>query len=423
MSFGEHTSKQIIGIKGDTLRRKRIVLCITGSVAAIKSPIIARELMRLGADVYTVMTPMAQKIIHPYMMEWATGNPVITELTGEIEHVTLAGEHRERADLILVAPCTANTIGKAAAAIDDTTVTTVLTTAIGAGIPVIIAPAMHASMYRHSLVIDNIKKLESIGVEILMPRIEEEKAKIPSTPAIVARVVEIFSKTRDLEGMNFLITAGPTREYLDGFRYISNPSSGKMGVALAQEAIKRGAKVTLIFGPGSATPPKGAEVKKIETTNEMLETVLDSMNKEDYEVAILSAAASDYGRNDVELIKTPSMMEEWRLVLKPQPKIIEHVKKVKPNIYLVGFKAEYNVSDQELIKSAITRMEEVDMDLIIANDVARDGSGFGTDTNEVYIVDRNKIITHIPLTEKATVANRLLTIIKEKIESIKPNKS
>ncbi len=145
MAFGEHSSKGIIGTKSEELKGKKIILCITGSVAAIKSTEIARELMRRGAEVYAVMTKSSQQIVHPDMVEWATGNPVVTELTGKIEHVTYAGEHPLRADLILVAPSTANTIGKVACGIDDTPVTTTLTTGIGAGIPVIIAPAMHAS--------------------------------------------------------------------------------------------------------------------------------------------------------------------------------------------------------------------------------------------------------------------------------------
>ena len=188
MAFGEHTSKSITGSKSKELMGKRIILCVTGSVAAIRSPDIARELMRLGADVYVVMTKMAEHIVHPDMFEWSTGNPVVTELTGKIEHVQYGGEHEKHADLILVAPSTANTIGKAAAGIDDTPVTTLLTTAIGAGIPVIIAPAMHASMYRHPIVNENIEKLRRIGVEVLMPRFEEGKAKIPDTPEIVEAV-------------------------------------------------------------------------------------------------------------------------------------------------------------------------------------------------------------------------------------------
>ena len=246
MAFGEHTSKEIIGAKSKELKDKKIILCITGSVAAIKSTEVARELMRRGADVYAVMTKAAQQIIHPDMVEWATGNPVVTELTGQIEHVKYAGQHSEKADLILVAPSTANTIGKVACGIDDTPVTTTLTTGIGADIPVIIAPAMHESMYNHPIVNENIETLRRIGIEVLMPRFEEGKAKIPGTEEIVQAV----------------ITAGPTRAYLDAFRYITNPSSGKMGVALAQNALARGAEVTIIYGPGEAKPPRTAKTEK-----------------------------------------------------------------------------------------------------------------------------------------------------------------
>jgi len=423
MSFGEHTSKQITGTKGDDLKGRRIILCVTGSVAAIKSPEIARELMRLGAEVFTVMTQMAQKIIHPYMMEWSTGNPVVTELTGQIEHVTYGGDHPDRADLVLVAPSTANTIGKAAAAIDDTPVTTLLTTAIGAGIPIIIAPAMHASMYRHPLVMENVRKLQSIGVEVLMPRLEEEKAKIPGTGEIIEAVVTKLSGERSMEGLKVLITAGPTREYLDGFRFISNPSSGKMGVAVAEEALRRKAEVTLVYGPGTAAPPSGADVVRVETTEEMLKAVVDAMRKERHHIAILSAAAADYGSKERKMIKTPSGREGWNLELRPAPKIIERVKKEDPDVFLVGFKAEFDVSDEELVERASRRMVEVGMDIVVANDVARDNVGFGTDTNEVFIIDRKGNVTHTKLKSKREIACRLLTLAKENIDEKATDKS
>jgi len=205
MSFGEHTSKSIIGSKSTELCNKKIILCITGSVAAIKSTEIARELMRRGADVYAIMTKNAQQIVHPDMVEWATGNPVVTELTGKTEHVTYAGEHEKKADLILVAPSTANTIGKVASGIDDTPVTTTLTTGIGAGIPVIIAPAMHASMYKHPIINENIKKLNGLGIEVLLPRIEEGKAKIPSTSEIIEAITKKLAAKQDLKNKKILI--------------------------------------------------------------------------------------------------------------------------------------------------------------------------------------------------------------------------
>ena len=415
MAFGPHTSKEIIGTKTTELSGKKIILCITGSVAAIKSTEIARELMRRGADVYAVMTKAAQQIIHPDMVEWATGNPVVTHLTGQVEHVTYAGEHSHHADLILVAPSTANTIGKVAAGIDDTPVTTTLTTGIGAGIPVIIAPAMHASMYKHPIVIENIEKLQQHGIQILMPRFEEGKAKIPDTPEIVQAVINRLTTEKDLTGKKILITAGPTRAYLDAFRYITNPSSGKMGIALAQNALDRGAEVTIIYGPGTAKPPAGAKIVNIITTEDMLTAVQKELQEKKYDTAILSAAAADYGASERKMEKTPSGKDEWTIHLKPLPKVVENVKKIDPEIFLVGFKAEYNLSDEELIQRAYDRLMGARMDLIVANDVSRDKTGFGTDTNEVFIVDRGKNVRYVQLVEKYVVASKILDVVKDSI--------
>ncbi|MDP7443819.1 MAG: bifunctional phosphopantothenoylcysteine decarboxylase/phosphopantothenate--cysteine ligase CoaBC [Candidatus Bathyarchaeota archaeon] len=415
MSLGEHTSKEIIGTKGNELSGKKIVIGVTGSVAAIKSPEIARELMRYGAEVYTVMSQMAQKVIHPHMMEWSTGNPVVTELTGETEHITLGGEHLHRADLILVAPTTANTIGKAATAIDDTPITTLLTTAIGTGISIIMVPAMHASMYRHPIVMKNVEKLRSIGVKVLIPRFEEGMAKISTTEEIVEAVISKLTVRRDYQGVRVLITAGPTREYLDGFRFITNPSSGKMGIAIARDALERGGEVTLVYGPGSAEPPTGAKVIPVETTTEMLDAVLEELKSSQYNLAVLSAAAADFGIKERDMVKTSSGSGSWRIDLIARPKIIDRVKKVRPKIFLVGFKAEYNVSDEDLIKKAQTRMETGGMDLIVANDVARTKVGFGHETNEAFIIDKKGSYEHLTLREKEKIASRLLTIVKSKM--------
>jgi len=417
LAFGEHSSKSIIGSKSKELLGKRIILCVTGSVAAIRSPDVARELMRLGADVYVVMTNMAEKIVHPYALEWSTGNPVVTELTGQIEHVTYGGEHEKRADLILVAPSTANTIGKAATAIDDTPVTTLLTTAIGARIPIIFAPAMHASMYKHPIVVENIKKLQSIGIDFLMPRFEEGKAKIPDTTEIVEAVKLKLCKNQDLKGLRFLITAGPTRSYIDAFRYITNPSSGKMGVAIAEEALERGAEVTLVYGPATHPPPAAAKIIKIETTEEMLEVVVKELKSIKYDVAVLSAAAADFGLDDRKMEKTSSDQGEWVLKLKALPKIIAQVKKTSPDIFLVGFKAEYNITQEELIERSYKRLKEMNMDLIVANDVGKENTGFNVDTNEVFIVDPKKKTIHVPLTQKREVASILINKI---IKLLKP---
>ena len=415
MAFGEHTSKSILGSKSSELRGKRVILCVTGSVAAIRSPDIARELMRLGADVYVVMTKMAEHVVHPDMFEWSTGNPVVTELTGKIEHVQYGGEHDKHADLILVAPSTANTIGKVACGIDDTPVTTLLATAIGAGIPVIIAPAMHASMYKHPIVKENIEKLRRIGIEFIMPRFEERKAKIPDTPEIVNTVRIRLTRQKDLVGRRILITAGPTRAYIDAFRYISNPSSGKMGVAIAEDALERGAEVSLVYGPATAPPPPNAKIVNVETTEEMLEAVVGELKAQKFDVAILSAAASDWGPADRKMEKVPSDQGEWVLHLKALPKVIAQVKRADPKVLLVGFKAEYNISDEELIERSYKRLLEMKMDLIVANDVSKEDRGFDVDTNEVFIVDPKGDVLHISLTSKKEIASKLLDKVKSQL--------
>ncbi len=417
MAFSGHTSKSIIGTKSRELLGKRIILCVTGSVATIRSPDIARDLMRRGADVYVVMSKMAEHVVHPDMFHWATGNPVVTELTGDIEHVKYGGEHREHADLILVAPSTANTIGKVAAGIDDTPVTTLLTTAIGAGIPVILAPAMHASMYKHRIVNDNIAKLQSINIEVLMPRIEEGKAKIPGTDEIVDAVVRKLTKPKDLAGRRILITAGPTRAYIDAFRYITNPSSGKMGVAIAEDALERGAEVTLVYGPATVPPPPDARVVNIETTEQMLDTVVSELKAKKYDATILSAAASDWGPSDRKMEKTSSDKGVWTLKLKALPKIIAEVKKTDPDVFLVGFKAEYNITEEELVERSYKRLKEMKMNLIVANDVSKENRGFNVDTNEVYIVDPKRKVLHIGLTSKREIAGRLLDVVKTQLKA------
>ncbi len=412
-----HPSKDIIQTKGAELKEKRIVLCITGSVAAVQSPEIARQLMRHGAEVFAVMSPIAQKIIHPYLVEWATGNPVVTELTGKIEHVALAGKHDNRADLILIAPATANTISKIAAGIDDTTVTSVASTAFGSEIPIVIVPAMHESMYLHPILDKNIEKLRALGVEFVGPRIEEGKAKIAETEEILEVVIRKLSASKDLSGVKILVTAGPTLEYMDPVRVITNKSSGLMGIEVTREALQRGADVTLIYGPGKATLPERAKVIRVETTKEMYKAVVSELKSKKYNVIIATAAAADWTPKKHYDFKVPTRKTSTLDVkLEPTPKIIDVVKKISPRVFLVPFKAEYNVSDQELIQRAYERLKEAKADLIVANDVSRKDVGFTVETNEIFIVDKKRKVVHVPLTTKREAARKLLNIIAAEIK-------
>ena len=419
-----HPSKDIIGTKGKELKSKRVVLCITGSVAAVQCPEIARTLMRHGAEVFTVMSPMAQKIIHPYLMEWATGNSVVTELTGKIEHVALAGERSEKADLVLVAPATANTISKIACGIDDTPVTSVVSTAFGSNIPILIAPAMHESMYTHPILDENIKKLQALGVEFIGPRVEEGKAKIAETKEIVDAVIRKLTVKQDFSELKLLVTAGPTLEYIDPVRVITNKSSGRMGVAIVEEALSRGAEVTLVYGLGRTVPPRKARTISVETTEQMCDAVVSELKSRRYDVVIAVAAAADWTPEKRYSYKVSThKVSTLNVRLKPTKKIVDYVKKVSSETFLVMFRAEYKLSRKDLIESAYRRLLESEADLIVVNDVGKKGVGFGTETNEVFIVDKEKKVIHVPLAPKREVARKILDVVSEKIKTRVSRKS
>jgi phosphopantothenoylcysteine decarboxylase/phosphopantothenate--cysteine ligase len=415
--LNNHPSKDIIGTRGNELKGKHIVLCITGSVAAVECPEIARALMRRGAEVFAVMSPMSQTIIHPFLMEWATGNEVIAELTGKIEHVALAGKHSNEANLILVAPATANTISKIACGIDDTTVTSVVSTAFGSNIPIIIVPAMHESMYNHPLLTENINKLKALGVEFVGPRIEEGKAKISKVDEISDAVIRRFAVSQDFSCTRILITAGPTVEYIDPIRVITNRSSGRMGVALAEEALSRGAEVTLVYGPGIATPPTRANLILVQTTSQMYEAVVSELESKKYDVIIAAAAVADWAVEKPFSHKISTHKHDTlSLRLRPTRKIIDSIKKISPKTFLVAFRAEYKLSNKDLIESGHRRLLEAKADLIVVNDVGKEGAGFWTETNEVIIVDAKKRTSHVPLAHKREVAREILDAVKDRIK-------
>jgi phosphopantothenoylcysteine decarboxylase/phosphopantothenate--cysteine ligase len=410
-----HTSKLIIGSLSQTLKGKKIALGITGSVAAVECVTISRLLMRHGAEVYPIMSPMAHKIIHPHLIEWATGNPVIVELTGQIEHIDLAGKHEGQVDLYLIAPATANTIGKIASGIDDTPVTTTATSAIGAGIPVLIVPAMHLSMYDHPGVLENMEKLRGMGVQVMSSRMEEAKAKIPSPEAIIEQVISMLSP-QDLEGRHFVVTAGPTRGWIDRVRFITNPSSGRMGIELAREIAFRGGTVDLVIGPTESKPPTSVDVINVETTAEMLDAVLSSLKKTKTSAVISAAAVLDYVPLEKEESKIASGKAELSVKLGPTPKIIEAVRGNYKEMYIVGFKVESEVSDKELEKRAKEKIDAGVCDLVVANDAHREGVAFGTDTNEVLIVGSEGVVKKVPLSSKRHVAREIVDVMIQRMK-------
>ncbi len=396
--------KSIKGTKSNKLGGKGIVLGVTGSISAVEAVKLSRELMRHGAEVYAVMTQDAKKIIHPYALEFATGNPVVDEITGKIEHVSYAGNHDNRCDLILIAPSTANTISKIASGIDDTPVTTVVSTGFGK-LPIIIVPAMHSSMYKNPIILENIEKLKTYGVEFLTPKFEENKAKLPEIDEIVNAVIKKLY-VKDLEGKKVLVTAGPTIEKIDDVRFITNKSSGLMGIKIAEEFDMRGADVTLILGPTQLT--SYLEAERVETYEEMFNAV---MSNKDVDIAVFAAATSDFHIDNPQTGKISSN-KQFNLTLTPNKKIIEEFSKSSKS-FIVGFKAEYSVPDDQLIRKAYDRLQSSNMDLIIANDVGKEMRGFESKTNEVFIIDKTKKVFHLPLEEKEKLAGKIVSIIKK----------
>ncbi len=392
--------------KSDDLKDKKIVVCVTGSVAAIESPKLVRELRRMGAKVHCAMSDNAHQIIHPHVLEWASENDVITSISGKVEHIKMAGEVPDKADLILIAPATSNTIGKIANGIDDTLVTTITTTAFGSKIPIVIVPAMHLSMYNHPIVQENINKLKKYGVDFIQPRIEENKAKFPEIQEIINHIILKFAQ-KDLKGKKILVTAGPTIEDIDAVRYISNRSSGKMGVWLAEEAYKRGADVTLIRGNTTVEPMYPFKDIKVRSANDMFKAIKDNIK---VNVVIHAAAVSDYTTDKKD--EKISSEDKINLELLPTTKIFERIKNMNKNLFLIGFKAEYKKTKKELIEKAYKKLKIAKADLIVSNDVGRKNAGFDSDMNEVYIIDTNKNVKNIKLTHKRIIANKILDMIK-----------
>ena len=384
----KHPSLDIVGSDGTELAGKKIVLCVSGSVAAYKAIELARLFMRHGADVTCVASKAATDLIKPAYFKWATGNEVITKLTGDLEHIKVADY--KRSDLIVVYPCTANTLGKLANGIDDTPISTVLSVGLGSKIPIVISLAMHQAMYENPAVTKNIEFLKK-KVDFISPDFAEGKAKAAEAEQILDFVLKKFGSSHVLRGKNVLITAGPTIEYIDPVRVITNQSSGKTGVLLTSELISAGAKVTLIYGPGKESPPKGAKVVTVKTVQEMFNAVEKEMKRK-FDIVIMAAAASDYIPHKSSATKINSDLDEIVLKLKRAPKIIDKIKKMQRDVLLVGFKAETNVSKESLVKQARKKIRESGADLIIANDVGIKKYKENPDYNNVVVVDSKKII-------------------------------
>ena len=393
------------------LKNKIIVLGVTGGIAAYKSLELVSRLKKQGAQVHVIMTESATKFVSTLSFQTLTQNIVVVDTFSsikywEIEHISLA----QKADLFVIAPATANIIGKISNGIaDDMLSTTIMATkAIK-----LIVPAMNTQMYLNPIVQDNIKKLESLGYIFMEPESgllacgEIGTGKLPDPIAIEQKIHSIFNSKKDLKGKKILITAGPTREAIDPVRYITNHSTGKMGYALAQEAIDRGGEVTLISGPTVLNVPEGVHVKFITTSQEMYDRVMENYASAD--IIIKSAAVSDYKPKNIANEKIKKVEEKLILTLEKNKDIAYELGKIKEGRILVGFAAE----TENLIMNAKSKVKKKNFDFIVANDLKKEGAGFAGDTNIVKIIDKEGNILDLPKMTKRQVAKEIYNKVVE----------
>ena len=385
-------------------KRRVIVVGVTGGIACYKAVELVRLLVKSGYCVRVIMTRSATEFVTPLTFQTLSGNSVALEtfdLTQEslIGHIQLA----DTADLFVIAPATANIIGKLAAGIADDLLTTVL---MATRAPVLVAPAMNIHMFEHPILQENIRKLRRIGYQVLEPSEGflacgyEGRGRLPE-PEKIAEEIERLLGAKDLSGERLLITAGPNREPIDPVRYVSNRSSGKMGYALAHAAIRRGAEVVLISGPTALAAPAGARFVPVITAEEMRNAVLREFDQSTS--VVMAAAVSDYRVASAATQKIKRGKGTLELRLEPNPDILKELGVRKDGKLLVGFAAE----TEELLANARKKLREKNLDMVVANNVAEAGSGFDGDTNIATIVDRTGAVHSLPLMSKAELADRI----------------
>lgn len=408
-----HPADEIRGSVSNHLRDVKIGFGLTGSVAIYRVIDVMRELIRRGADVYAVMSKAATELLNPTLVEWAIGSEVLTEFRGEVGHVSLGRE----VSSFVVAPATADVISKLAHGVCDNPVSLTAVNMLGLRKPVVVVPAMHSGLWYSPPVSEAMKKLEEFGVVFVPPDISGGRAKLPENEDIVAAVEASTLRGRDLRNIRILVTAGPTREYLDRVRFLTNASSGKMGVAIAREAYFRGADVTLVHGPLSVRKPHYVRSISVTTTEEMLDAVLSEVRSRDYDVVVLAAAPADFRFKKPVEEKIKSEVGFLTAELEATPKISLNIRKEFSGL-LVGFAAEVVDGDTDkLVELALEKLDRRGFDIIVANDVSRRDIGFTADYNEVLLVSKKRHKELVSKSLKEVVARKILDLIREELKN------
>lgn len=393
------------------LKGKTVILGVSGSIAAYKIASLASALVKLHCDVHVIMTQNATNFIHPITFETLTGNKCLVDTFDRnfdysVEHVALA----KKADVVMVAPATANLIAKMAHGLADDMLTT---TILACQCPKIVAPAMNTRMFRNSIVQDNMKLLKCYGMEVIDPACgylacgDTGEGKMPEPELLLQYILKALVTEKDMEGLNVLVTAGPTQEAIDPVRYITNHSTGKMGYAIAKAAAMRGAKVTLVSGPVQIAPPPFVEVVNVVSAEEMFREVTSRAQKQD--IIIKTAAVADYRPAVVAAEKVKKKDGDLGIALERTKDILAHLgANKKEGQFLCGFSME----TENMLENSITKLVKKNLDMVIANNLKVEGAGFGTNTNVVTIITR-KGGEQLPLMSKDDVADKILDAIRK----------
>lgn len=391
------------------LKGKCVVLGVTGSIAAYKIANLASALVKLGADVNVIMTENATNFINPITFETLTSNKCLVDTFDRnfqfnVEHVSLA----KKADVFMVAPASANVIGKIANGIADDMLTT---TIMAARCPKIISPAMNTNMYENIIVQDNIRKLAGYGFEIIDPANgylacgDTGAGKMPEPEILMQYIIKAVAFDKDLEGKNVLVTAGPTQEAIDPVRFITNHSTGKMGYSIAENCARRGANVTLVTGPVSITPPLFVDVVKVVSAADMAEAVKSRADKQD--IIIKTAAVADYRPTNPATEKIKKKDGDSTIELERTEDILAYLGTHKSeNQFICGFSME----TENMLENSRAKLDKKNVDMIVANNLKVSGAGFGTDTNVVTIITKDEC-KELEIMSKADVADAIVSEI------------
>ncbi|MEB3825629.1 MAG: bifunctional phosphopantothenoylcysteine decarboxylase/phosphopantothenate--cysteine ligase CoaBC [Desulfurococcales archaeon] len=398
-----HPVHDIRGEESRELEGKCILAGITGSVAIYRSIDVIRSLIKRGAEVHVMMTREASKMVNPLLLEWATGNKVTVDLTGETEHIYMA----RKCDAMIIAPSTLNTMSKIAHSIADENVPLTALSFLGYGKNVLVIPAMHSNMYNSKLFAEVLGKLKNInGLHIMEPKRVDSRIKLHETNDIVRWITPIILRGKDLEGLRILVTAGATREYIDRVRFISNPGTGRMGVEIAAEAAARGAKVTLLAGHLEVSIPGFIEdVVRVETTEEMAEKMNELTSNNKYDIILSAASPVDFRPIEFFDRKLKSG-QQINVTLAPTPKVINNIAQ-KPRV-LVAFVADVVSSSEELKEMAFSKLEKHGAEIAVANNVGRSDIGFASKFNEVVLVFKDGRVLSSGKMRKEEIARFIL---------------